>query len=88
MISYVEETMNFTSPRVCYFSRHNLTITNRYFIHYYVLFTASTRGESRVKRQDEDAGGDDATPEQLCEGRPADEYFRLTTEGDCRDVVR
>ena len=26
--------------------------------------------------------------EDLCEGRPANEYFRLTTEGDCRDVVR
>lgn len=28
------------------------------------------------------------TPEQLCENRPPDEYFRLSTEGDCRDVVR
>lgn len=45
-------------------------------------------GESRVKRQEEDGAGDEATPQQLCEGRPADEYFRLTTEGDCRDVVR
>merc|ERR1719334_344983 len=26
--------------------------------------------------------------EELCQGRPANEYFRLTTEGDCRDVVR
>jgi hypothetical protein len=26
--------------------------------------------------------------EDLCEGRPPNEYFRLTTEGDCRDVVR
>lgn len=42
----------------------------------------------RVKRQDDDSGGDDLTPEQLCDGRPADEYFRLSTEGDCRDVVR
>ncbi|GBP21497.1 hypothetical protein EVAR_12098_1 [Eumeta japonica] len=44
--------------------------------------------EIRVKRQEEDAGGDDVNPEELCDGRPADEYFRLTTEGDCRDVVR
>lgn len=44
-------------------------------------------GELRVKRQEED-GGDDVNAEQLCDGRPADEYFRLTTEGDCRDVVR
>lgn len=26
--------------------------------------------------------------EKLCKDRPEDEYFRLTTEGDCRDVVR
>lgn len=43
---------------------------------------------TRVKRQDEDSGSDDVNAEQLCDGRPADEYFRLTTEGDCRDVVR
>ncbi|KRT82489.1 Carbohydrate-binding protein [Oryctes borbonicus] len=37
--------------------------------------------------QDEDANEDPST-EELCENRSADEYFRLTTEGDCRDVVR
>jgi len=26
--------------------------------------------------------------EDLCKDRPPNEYFRLTTEGDCRDVVR
>jgi len=26
--------------------------------------------------------------EELCQDRPGNEYFRLTTEGDCRDVVR
>ena len=26
--------------------------------------------------------------EELCLGRPSDEFFRLATEGDCRDVVR
>lgn len=41
---------------------------------------------TRVKRQEDDSG-DDLTPEQLCDGRPADEYFRLSTE-DCREVVR
>lgn len=50
------------------------------------MFVAA-RSESRVKRQ-EDEGGDEVNAEQLCEGRPADEYFRLTIEGDCRDVVR
>ncbi|KPJ15180.1 hypothetical protein RR48_09207 [Papilio machaon] len=53
-----------------------------------LLFTYSVSGEVRVKRQDDDSGGDEVNPEQLCDGRPADEYFRLTTEGDCRDVVR
>ncbi|XP_028040873.1 uncharacterized protein LOC114250954 isoform X1 [Bombyx mandarina] len=43
---------------------------------------------SRVKRQDDDGAGDEPNADQLCDGRPADEYFRLTTEGDCRDVVR
>lgn len=43
--------------------------------------------ETRVKRQDDD-NGDEVNPDQLCKDRPADEYFRLTTEGDCRDVVR
>ena len=26
--------------------------------------------------------------EKLCKDRPENEYFRLTTEGDCREVVR
>ncbi|KAJ8726290.1 hypothetical protein PYW07_000988 [Mythimna separata] len=52
-----------------------------------LLLSCLVTGETRVKRQEED-GGDDVNPEQLCDGRPADEYFRLTTEGDCRDVVR
>lgn len=40
-----------------------------------------------MKRQEDDG---DAEPsiEELCHDRPADEYFRLSTEGDCRDVVR
>ena len=28
------------------------------------------------------------TTEELCKGRDSEEYFRLSTEGDCRDVVR
>lgn len=41
-----------------------------------------------MKRQEEDAPTDDVNAEQLCDGRPAEEYFRLSTDGDCRDVVR
>lgn len=43
----------------------------------------------RVKRQDEDEAEEgEQTAEELCKDRPPDEYFRLTTSGDCRDVVR
>lgn len=42
-----------------------------------------------VKGQDEDSSdGSDPNAEELCHDRPGDEYFRLSTEGDCRDVVR
>ena len=41
----------------------------------------------RVTRQDKPKEAAQ-TPEQLCENRPPEEYFRLSTEGDCRDVVR
>lgn len=41
---------------------------------------------SREKRQADE--GDDQSVDELCKNRPPDEYFRLTTEGDCRDVVR
>jgi len=43
-------------------------------------------GSVTAQRDDEIAFQDNV--EDLCEGRPANEYFRLTTEGDCRDVVR
>lgn len=42
--------------------------------------------EARVKRQDDD--GDEPNVDELCHDRPGDEYFRLSTDGDCRDVVR
>lgn len=44
---------------------------------------------TQVKAQDEEGGdGNDANAEELCQDRPGDEYFRLSVEGDCRDVVR
>lgn len=45
--------------------------------------------EERFKRQSDDS--DDVDPlntDELCLDRPGDEYFRISTEGDCRDVVR
>ena len=38
------------------------------------------------KGRDEDILNADVN--ELCEDRPENEYFRLTTESDCRDVVR
>lgn len=43
--------------------------------------------KARVKRQDDDGDGE-TNIDELCHDRPGDEYFRLSTEGDCRDVVR
>lgn len=40
----------------------------------------------RVKRQDDDDG--EVNIDELCQDRPGDEYFRLSSDGDCRDVVR
>lgn len=51
--------------------------------------SADETNHQRVKRQEDDPEGPDVgSIEELCHDRPADEYFRLTTEGDCRDVVR
>lgn len=44
---------------------------------------------TQVRAQDEEGSdGADANAEELCQDRPGDEYFRLSVEGDCRDVVR
>lgn len=41
----------------------------------------------RVKRQNDDENAEQNI-EELCQDRPGDEYFRLSSDGDCRDVVR
>lgn len=50
------------------------------------LFTIVT-ADVRVKRQDDDDNAEQNI-EELCQDRPGDEYFRLSSDGDCRDVVR
>ena len=55
---------------------------NRFLI--FLFYIASAQ---RVKRQDDD-GDDSPNVEELCKDRPGDEYFRLSTDGDCREVVR
>lgn len=57
-------------------------------IYYKTIFFFSVTAAARVKRQDDEGEDQDQTNEELCQDRPADEYFRLTTDGDCRDVVR
>ena len=42
----------------------------------------------RYKRQLNEDELLNLSPEELCKDRVSEEYFRLTTEGDCRDVVR
>ena len=42
----------------------------------------------RYKRQLDEDELLNLSPEELCKDRVSEEYFRLTTEGDCRDVVR
>jgi hypothetical protein len=54
----------------------------------HVLSYAAVASNVRQKRQEEEADADDQSVDELCENRPPDEYFRLSTEGDCRDVVR
>ncbi|KAG8291516.1 hypothetical protein J6590_058285 [Homalodisca vitripennis] len=53
------------------------------------VFAASVAAH-RQKRQDDEGEGEDEgqSVDELCKDRPPDEYFRLTTSGDCRDVVR
>lgn len=52
---------------------------------YDIDYGTGIHSEERVTRQAKEGA---QTPEQLCENRPPEEYFRLSTEGDCRDVVR
>lgn len=58
---------------------------------WFLLFLAlSSVAAHRQKRQDDEGEGEDESQsvDELCKDRPPDEYFRLTTTGDCRDVVR
>jgi hypothetical protein len=44
---------------------------------------------ARYKRQDDEGSEEEGqSVDELCKDRPPDEYFRLSTTGDCRDVVR
>lgn len=53
-----------------------------------LLLVAGLSQSARVVRQDDGDEELPQTPEQLCENRSAEEYFRLRTDADCRDVVR
>lgn len=62
------------------------TITDFSFFSYFFLWLIAT-ADVRVKRQDDD-DNQETNVEELCQDRPGDEYFRLSSDGDCRDVVR
>jgi hypothetical protein len=55
----------------------------------FLLFFSFTivAADARIKRQDDDDNAEQNV-EELCQDRPGDEYFRLSADGDCRDVVR
>ena len=66
-------------------TQHISLICNSY------LFTAyggTVDHLERYKRQLDNEELLNLSPEELCKDRVSEEYFRLTTEGDCRDVVR
>lgn len=44
--------------------------------------------EQKAEAVKQAGGGFEDNVEDLCLNRPPNEYFRLSTEGDCRDVVR
>jgi len=54
----------------------------------FTLFSAHGKLLERYKRQLSNEELLSLSPEELCKDRISEEYFRLTTEGDCRDVVR
>lgn len=56
-------------------------------INSFFLFFITVTADARVKRQDDDENAEQNI-EELCQDRPGDEYFRLLSDGDCRDVVR
>lgn len=64
---------------------HLLMIRISFWIWSYSTVVAA---DERAKRQSDDEDVDPLNTDELCQDRPADEYFRTTTEGDCRDVVR
>ena len=49
------------------------------------LKSITGQGASAVKRQ---VAADTQNDAELCKGRSPSEYFRLTADEDCRDVVR
>lgn len=54
-----------------------------------ILIITVVAADQRAKRQSDDSEDvDPLNTDELCQDRPADEYFRTSTDGDCRDVVR
>ena len=62
--------------------------TNKYENDFSFSVHGNVRHLERYKRQLTSEELLNLSPEELCKDRLSEEYFRLTTEGDCRDVVR
>ena len=61
----------------------NLFYSFNFLFYFFSLhITKIVQNVSIVKRQT------DENDAELCKGRPPSEYFRLTADEDCRDVVR
>lgn len=54
------------------------SLLKKYFV-FFPILAASQETNDKLEGVD---------VEEVCENRPGDEYFRLDTEGDCREVYR
>lgn len=74
--------MQFLTPPLNLFQRIGvLTKFVICFFLYFVLLPTAASQETRDKLEGIDV-------EEVCQDRPGDEYFRLDTESDCREVYR
>lgn len=68
-------------------SSHHRPTFHHIILIFSIIITLSLVSCNIVKRQTETTAHNE-NEQELCKGRPASEYFRLTADDDCRDVVR
>jgi len=52
------------------------------------LITSPIQAASTIVKRQTESAAHNENEQELCKGRPPSEYFRLTADDDCRDVVR